>query len=55
MKVGDLVKQKWDTGYEHGSGIIVEDCGGKVYVRWTNVTFLQLIYKDYLEVLSESR
>ena len=52
MQVGALVKQKWDTEYEHGLGIIVEDCGGKAWVQWTNVSFLQLMNKmDLLEVI----
>ena len=51
MKVGSLVQWKWELEFEHGVGIVVEDCGNKVDVQWGNLHFLQLIYKDYLEVL----
>ncbi len=51
MKVGDLVQWKWELEFEHGVGIIVEDCGNKAYVQWANLSFLQLTYKDNLEVL----
>ena len=53
MRVGSLIRWKWETEITYGVGIVVEDCGNKVYVQWTNLSFQQLIYKDYLEVICE--
>ena len=55
MRVGSLVQWKWERemDFTYGVGIIVKNCGNKVYVQWANLSFLQLIYKDYLEVLCE--
>ena len=51
MKVGDLVRWKWEMNFNYGVGIVTQDCGSKVYVQWANLSFLHLIYKDYLEVV----
>ena len=54
MRIGSLVEWKWELEFHESVGnvgVIVEDCGNKVYVQWANLSFRQLIYKDYLEVL----
>ena len=53
MRVGTLVQWKWEMKFDYGVGIIVENCGNKVYVQWGNLSFLQLISKDCLELLCE--
>ena len=51
MRIGSLVQWKWETDFTYGVGVIVENCGNKVYVQWGSLSFPQLIYKDYLEVI----
>ena len=53
MRIGALVQWKWEMTFSYGVGIVVEDCGSKVYVQWGYLHFLQLVYKDYLEVICE--
>ena len=53
MRIGSLVQWKWEMDFTYGVGIIVKNCGNKVYVQWGSLSSPQLIYKDYLEVICE--